>query len=244
MPKKAAIPSVADQQAAPGGAAAVDRALSLLTAFRKGDGSLSLAELAQRTQLYKSTVLRLIASLEHASLIRRHADGSYTLGAEIVRLHGVYAASFSQQDVVMPVLQELVDVTNESAAFHVRHGDHRLCLYRVDSPQLLRDHTQAGDLLPLDRGAGGRVLMAYGGGKGPKYAKVRQEQLVIASGDRVPEVSGISAPVFGPEDELIGAITLSVPTYRMNTDHAPCVRESAKKLTSLLGGTYPAPEGA
>ena len=42
MPKKAAQPSVADLQAAPGGAAAVDRALSLLCAFRAGDDGLSL----------------------------------------------------------------------------------------------------------------------------------------------------------------------------------------------------------
>lgn len=244
MPRKAAIPSVADQQAAPGGAAAVDRALSLLTAFRKGDGSLTLAELANRTQLYKSTVLRLIASLEHATLIRRHADGSYSLGPEIVRLHGVYSSAFSQQDVVMPVLKELVNQTRESAAYHVVHGEHRLCLYRVDSPQLLRDHTRAGDLLPLDRGAGGRILMAYAGGRGPKYAKIRREQVVIASGDRVPEVSGISAPVFGADGECAGAVTLSIPTYRLNTAHAEQVRSAAVKLTGLLGGIYPDPDAA
>lgn len=52
-------------------------------------------------------------------------------------------------------------------AFHVRQGDQRLVLFRVDSPQGLRDHVRAGDLLPLDRGAGGLVLMAYGGAKGP-----------------------------------------------------------------------------
>ena len=242
MPKRSAHPSLADQQAAPGGAAAVDRALSLLTAFRKGDSALTLTELAQRTQLYKSTVMRLIASLEHAMLIRRHPDGTYGLGPEIVRLHGVFTSSFSQQDAVMPVLKELVALTNESAAFHVRHGDDRLCLYRVDSGQLLRDHTRAGDLLPLDRGAGGRVLMAYGGADGTKFAKIRQDQVAVASGDRVPEVSGISAPVFGADGEFLGALTLSIPTYRLNIDHAEHVKDAAVKLTGLLGGTYPAPE--
>ena len=242
MPKRSAHPSVADEQAAPGGAAAVDRALSLLTAFRKGDGALTLTELATRTKLYKSTVMRLIASLEHATLIRRMPDGSYALGPEIVRLHSVFNASFSQQDAVMPVLKALVELTNESAAFHVRHGDERLCLYRVDSTQMLRDHTRAGDLLPLDKGAGGRVLMAYGGAEGGKYAKIRQDQVSVASGDRVPEVSGISAPVFGPDGGFVGALTLSVPTYRLNIDHADHVKEAAVKLTSVLGGTYPKPE--
>lgn len=46
-----------------------------------------------------------------------------------------------------------------SASFHVRQGNQRLCLFRVDSPQPIRDHIRAGDLLPLDRGVGGaRVI--------------------------------------------------------------------------------------
>jgi DNA-binding IclR family transcriptional regulator len=144
---------------------------------------------------------------------------------------------------VLPVLRELVELTSESAAFHVVHGEHRLCLYRVDSSQLLRDHTRVGDLLPLDRGAGGRILMAYAGGHGAKHAKVRKEQVVIVSGDRVPELSGISAPVFGPDGECAGAVTLSIPTYRLDEAHAAHVRNAAVKLTEALGGVYPEPEG-
>jgi DNA-binding IclR family transcriptional regulator len=89
MPRKAQKESVADAHAAPGGAAAVDRALSLLSAFRSGDTALTLAALAVRAQLYKSTVLRLLASLEHARLVQKLDDGRYTLGSEIARLHGI-----------------------------------------------------------------------------------------------------------------------------------------------------------
>ena len=67
MPRKSLNESVADENAAPGGVAAVDRALSVLSAFQDGDAALSLAELAERTRLYKSTVLRLLASLEHGA---------------------------------------------------------------------------------------------------------------------------------------------------------------------------------
>ena len=165
MPRKAQTPSLADQRAAAGGAAAVDRALTLLSVFGAGDTSLSLAELAERTGLYKSTVLRLLASLEHAGFMQRQDDGRYRLGAELARLGGLYTASFSLGAVVVPVLRALVEQTGESAAFHVceRRGDEwlRLCLYRVDSPQLVRDHVRAGDVLPADRGAGGRVLQAF-----------------------------------------------------------------------------------
>src|SRR5512140_2328231 len=130
MPRKAQIESVAAADGAPGGAAAVDRALSLLAAFRTGDVSLSLAELAVRTRLYKSTALRLLASLEHARLVQRLDDGRYALGSEVARLNTLYAASFSLDRVVVPVLRELVGKTGESAAYHVRQGQARLCHYR------------------------------------------------------------------------------------------------------------------
>ena len=56
MPRKAQTHSMADENAAPGGAAAVDRALSLLGAFRAGDTALTLAELAERNMRLQCTI--------------------------------------------------------------------------------------------------------------------------------------------------------------------------------------------
>jgi DNA-binding IclR family transcriptional regulator len=237
MPRKAATPSLADQQPAPGGAAAVDRALSLLSAFRAGDESLSLIELAARCGLYKSTVLRLLASLEHARLLLRRADGRYALGPELARLIAIYAASFSLESEAMPVLRGLVAATRESAAFHVRQGGGRLCLYRVDSPQLLRDHIRVGDLLPLDRGAGGRVLMAFDGARGKLYDRIRADGYAMLDGDRIQDLTGISAPVFGVDASLVGALTLTLPTNRRKPEFVAAVRGAARRLSLRLGGT-------
>lgn len=244
MPRKAQIESVADSHAAPGGAAAVDRALTLLAAFRAGDTSLSLAELAGRTQLYKSTVLRLLASLEHARLVQRLDDGSYGLGNEVARLNAVYAASFSLDRVVVPALRALVAATRESAAYHVVQGQGpeavRLCLYRVDSPQPVRDHLRAGDVLPLNRGTGGRVLTAFGpkpaGSAKDKnlYARIREQGYFSATGDRLAGVAGISAPVFKADGSLAAALTLTMPTERYDEQHVQKVLQSARKLSGLV----------
>lgn len=239
MPRKAAHASLADQDAAPGGAAAVDRALSLLGAFRHGDRGLTLAELAERTGLYKSTALRLLASLEHARLLRRGAAGRYALGPEVARLNALYAESFSLEAEVLPVLRELVAATQESAAFHVRQGEQRLCLFRVDSPQLLRDHIRAGDLLPLDRGAGGRVLLAFGGAKGRLYEQARRDGIVSLSGDRVPGLTGISAPVWQAGGALAGALTLTLPEQRLKPGFEAAVKGAAQRLSERLGGAAP-----
>lgn len=236
MPRKSALPSVADEQAAPGGAAAVDRALSLLAAFRQGDGALSVTVLAERTRLYKSTVLRLLASLAHAGLVQRTPDGTWSLGPEVARLAAIYADSFSLEDVVLPEMRALVQRTQESASFHVRQGDQRLVLFRVDSPQLLRDHVRAGDLLPLDRGAGGRILMAYTGARGKLYDAIRQDGHVMVSSDRVPGLVGISAPVWKAPHELVGALTLTAPEPRIQPVFVDEVRASAARLSARLGG--------
>jgi DNA-binding IclR family transcriptional regulator len=214
----------------------VDRALSLLAAFRAGDTALTLTELAERTRLYKSTVLRLLASLEHARLVVRHQDGVYGLGPEVARLHAVFTGSFSLEAEVVPVLRALVGATQESAAFHVRQGEQRLCLYRVDSPHVVRDHTRAGDLLPLNRGAGGRVLCAFEGARGAVYEKIRRDGYVETDSDRVQDLSGISAPVFGANGQLVGALTLTMPSSRKRPAFLQAVRKAAAQLTQRLGG--------
>ena len=241
MPRKSQTESLADENAAPGGVAAVDRALSLLAAFGDRDDGLSLSQLAERTRMYKSTVLRLLASLEHGGWVAKLDDGRYAVGPAVARLHRVYAQNFSLDSVVMPVLKALVQATGESAAYHVRQGRERLCLYRVDSPHPVRDHARAGDLLPLDKGAGGRVLVAFDPELGDwqkknrnHYARVRADGYEALVGDRHSEIAGISAPVFRQSGELAAALTLTMPAHRYEEHYVKNVLQAARELGAQL----------
>ena len=235
MPRYPAAPPL-NSSAEAGGVAAVDRALSILAAFREGDRGLTLAELAERAGLVKSTTLRLLASLAHFRLVQKLADGHYALGPEVARLQAVYTGSFSLAGIVMPALEELVRKTRESAVYHVRQGDKRMCLHRVDSPQPIRDHARVGDLFPLDRGAGGRVFMAYGGARGALYDRIRKEGVVALVGDRSPDLAGIAAPVFDAGGAIAGAVTLTMPAERFRKEHAAPVKAAAQRITEGLGG--------
>ena len=188
-------------------------------------------------------MLRLLASLEHARLIRRQDDGRYALGMEIARLHGLYAASLSLERIVPPVLRALVAATGESAAYHVRQpqGDTwvRLCQFRVDSPHVVRDHVRVGDLLPNDRGAGARVLVAYGpeallprtGKERKLFDTIRAQGYAALVGDRTAELAGISAPVFHADGTLAAAVTLTMPTHRYDVRYIEPVRAAARELS-------------
>ncbi|MFM8865432.1 MAG: IclR family transcriptional regulator [Limnohabitans sp.] len=236
MPRRPRLPALADEHAAEGGVATLDRALSILDAFSTVRPTPGLADIAAHTRIAKSTVLRMLASLQHAGLVLRLADGRYALGPAVARLQRVRAASVSVESVVLPVLQDLAAATGESASFYVRQGEQRLCLLRVDSPRPVRDHLQVGALLPLERGAAGRVLLAFAGARGAVYARIRREGVAVLAGDRLAEIAGVAAPVFEAGGSLAGALSLSMPVQRLMSTMATPVRQAAQRISQLLGG--------
>lgn len=243
MPRRPAIAAFADVHAAPGGVATLDRALSILAAFTPTQSSLELADLAARTRIGKSTLLRMLASLLHAHLVVRDDQGRYALGVAVERLQRVRAATFALDVAVLPALQNLAQATGESASYWVRHGDARLCLFRVDSIHPVREHQRVGDVLPLSRGAPSRVLLAFSGARGAAAVRIRREGYAALVGDRVAEIAGIAAPVFGMDYTLQGAISLSMPATRFATAWVPDVVAAARTLSARLGANQTQPAG-
>jgi len=75
------------------GVAAVDRAFRILAAFETSSGVLPLSEIAQRTGLYKSTILRIATSMERAGFLVRLPDRRFAVGPELSRLALLYERS-------------------------------------------------------------------------------------------------------------------------------------------------------
>ena len=75
------------------GVAALDRAIAILNAFTPQERALTLAEIAARTGLYKSTILRLAGSLIRGHLLERLPDGLYRIGSGAFRLGAIYQRS-------------------------------------------------------------------------------------------------------------------------------------------------------
>lgn len=194
------------------GVAAVNRALSILDAFRNSNGYLTLNEIAIATGLYKSTVLRLISSLEQYGYVHRLDEGGYHIGPKVAELGAIYQNSFDLRDYVVPVLREMVDQIDESASFYVSEKEGRLCLFRVETKQVIRDHIREGDLLPLDQGASGKVLTRFAGGLATDFNPT--DIVMVSVGERHPEMAASAAPVFGAKGRLVGALNISGPRTR------------------------------
>jgi DNA-binding IclR family transcriptional regulator len=222
------------------GVAAVDRALAILGAFRDEDHALSLARLAERTGLYKSTILRLADSLLRAEYLRRLPDGNYQVGAAPLRLASLFQRQSRTSDLVPPVLRDVVDHTGECASFYIREGDSGVCLHRVDCSRMVRDTIREGDRLPIDKGAACHVLRAFQGDLGSKLDQVRVDGYCASFGEYDPEIAAVSVPVLGQRQQLVGALTISGPRYRFGEDSVermlPFLATAARKLTSDFGG--------
>jgi DNA-binding IclR family transcriptional regulator len=223
------------------GVAAVDRALKIVGVLEANARPLGLAEIAQKTGMYKSTLLRLLATLENNTLVVRRPDSKYALGQFAFRLGRAFEATYHLKECIVPVLEWLVTQDTESPSFHTWHDeDSRLCLFRIDSRHATLDRVRAGDVLPIKRGAAGKVLRLFRAG----LSSVATTPLMLASyGERDPSCAAVSCPVFGPGGELIGALSLSGPLERFSP---AAVKKMSKPLvaageraTRAMGGTWP-----
>jgi DNA-binding IclR family transcriptional regulator len=220
--------------AAPGGVAALERGLSILEAFEPDRAVLSLAELAALTGLYKSTILRLCASLLRFGYLHRLPDGRYRLGAAVFRLGRIYQGSFHLRDAVEPALRNLVARTGETASLYVRDGGSEVCLHRAASPHPVHDAgVVEGERFAVDNSACSRVLSAFSGMPGKVV-------LVARPSERFAGVAAIVCPVLGMRQSVVGALIVSGPESRFTDEVIAEMRaalvEEAAKLTTSLGG--------
>jgi DNA-binding IclR family transcriptional regulator len=223
-----------------GGVTAVTRALTLMEAFAVGESSLSLAELSRRAGMHKTTVLRLARTLAQSHYMVQTDDGQWRLGPAAGWLGARYQAGFDVNNVVEPTLHQLVKETGESASFYVREGDIRSCVARVEGPRSVRHNVRIGERLPLDRGAPGRVILAFSGAQGEPYESIRERGFHISTGEREAEVSSVAAPVFGTGWRLLGSMCISGPSARLSLPklqkHAKVVIRAANQLSYGLAG--------
>ena len=222
------------------GVESVERALRLLEAFNMGDNGLVLKELAQRTGLNKATILRLSASLEKFGYLTRDYDGIFHLGASLGHRSSVYRDNLQLGNIIRPALVELVEKTNETAAFHVLRGNSSVVLYCENSKRRMRYHIDEGEINPLNLGSSGKVLEAFVNPKTSQSKIIQDQGYYISYGERDPDIAGITVPILGRDSELIGVISLSGLISRFTDENIESFLEaliSTSKKVSLAFGS-------
>lgn len=219
--------------------AAVERALQVLSAFRVKP-RLTLSELSSCTGLFKSTLLRILATLERNGYVTRLSDGQYRVGGVLYELGSGYAASFDLTEIVKPALADLSRLTGESSAFYVRAGNQRQCVFRVESSQAVRHVIDAGQIIDLDGAATSQLLRRYERETARPTASTDYASLCVStSGIGDTQTASVAAPIFDTSG-FVGVINVSGPVNRFTAQVASsCLAVLAlvaRRATTSLGG--------
>jgi DNA-binding IclR family transcriptional regulator len=220
---------------------AVERSLALLQCFRLPGEALTLAVLAQRSGFYKSTILRLTASLIYMRFLQRDARGHYLLGPELRRLGALGPAQVSLEDLVRPALQKLSTFTRETASFYVRDDMDRVCQYRVNSSRSTRHHLEEGARRPYKSGAAGKILWAFdpAAESDETAAAIRTRGWAVSKGERDPDLTAIAVPLLNESGELLGALTVSGLLTRFTPEQIKSFRKLLLDTAAALKPRLP-----
>jgi DNA-binding IclR family transcriptional regulator len=229
------------------GVGVLDKAALVLSALESGPAT--LAGLVAATGLARPTAHRLAVALEHHRLVTRDMQGRFILGPRLSELSAA-AGEDRLLATAGPVLTHLRDVTGESAQLYRRQGDLRICVAAAERLSGLRDTVPVGSTLPMKAGSAAQVLLAWEeperlhrGLQGARFTAtalsgVRRRGWAQSIGEREPGVASVSAPVRGPSNRVVAAVSVSGPIERLSRHpgrlHAQAIIEAAGRLTEAL----------
>lgn len=237
--------------------AALVRVVKILECFSHEPRELGVREVARRTGLSSSATGRLMLSMKELGILSQNPiTKDYFLGSRLLTWAGAFLANCDIRNVAYPYLLELHARTRETISLYILDGKERVCIERLESTHNVRFVApRVGRHLPLHAGSAGKVLLAFLPDQRreailqneplesltektlvdpdkirDEIEKIREMGYAISHGEWILEASGVAAPVFSQDGEVVAAVTISGPTQRFSDDK---MREYAQLLMEI-----------
>ena len=244
------------------GVQSIERAFSILRVLARGP--LGVTDIADRADLPKSTVSRLLAALESEGAVEQlEAGGGYSIGEALSMLGASSSPSAGLRSIIRPIIEELSMLTGGSAGFTILEGEAAYWVDDVDdADELVKLADQTGRSFPLHTSASGLAMLA----KFPTAAleeylsaerftsdgqpldvdavrrrigRVGSDGVIVSNEDLDPGVNAVAAPFRGTSGEWEGALYLQGPSFRFPDDGderriVKLVGEAAMQLSDRL----------
>ncbi len=218
----------------------------------------TLRNVQETLGLSKGTAFRLLHALEEHGVAGRNENGTYVLGNRVYWWGTRYQQERDLAMLVRPHLEELRDMTSETAVFAMMMGDQTVVVEQAMSRHMTSTRFDIGFAAPLHTGATGRVMLAHLGperrkklfgrrrdrsaertavqrqGLERELAKCRAQGFAISEGERLSSTTSIAAPVFGPNKEVLGAISVTGPSVRLTRKRYKSIAAILLRKTRLL----------
>ncbi len=243
----------------------VERAIDIMETFSAEEPRLGVGELSRRVDLPKSTVFRLLTTLESRGFVAQNSEtGLYNLGIKLIPLaNSVYVYSDLRQ-VARPYLRSLADTLEETTSLSVLVDTEIIHLYQVEfTGRLVVRAGRAGYRTPFHATSAGKVIAAFlpEAEMGALLASnlpaltpdtitdaetLRRELVQVRSRgyatsfDEIEKgLHAISTPVCNHEGNVIACVSVSGPSYRLTrariASASPQVIQAADQISRELG---------
>ena len=237
------------------GESPIERAFRVLQTVVAAGESVGVLELSRRTGLPRSTVSRLVATLEDLAMVNRTADGLVFPGSALATLQPGVAVAPLLEDQLRPLLTELVQTFDENAALSIDDGDGLLYLAQVSANHPVSVPDVSGEQHRFHLVAPGLVTMAHwdadrldqyladelerptetsmgpGGPLTKRLDNIRSTGWCWTDQELDVGVNGLAVPVCADGD-MVATVSLFGPTYRFNPETHP---EVATSFAELVG---------
>lgn len=255
-----------------GAAASLLNGLGVLEAFSIGKPVLGVTEIAQKVNLHKSTVSRILTGLVNAGYVERDEEtGRFRLGLGLIGLAGPLLAELDVRRAAHTDLEALTATTGETSALAVWNGVEAIVVEEIPSPHQVKhtaaigtryNHYESSSVriflaqLPFPEAEQlletGRITRSPGAGPHGDYrehlATVKEQGLAVNDGFSSVEEVGISAVVRDFRDKAVGCITVKAPRSRTGPDriavHSDSVIAAARSVSARLGHRETIPQPA
>lgn len=251
----------------------VERAAAILRSFTDNGPELGVTALSGRLGLHKSTVSRLLSTLEHAGLVEQDPEtGKYRLGLGLITLAGAALERIDLRRLALPFLEVLAESTQETVNITVLDRDECVNIERITSPKAIRYAGWLGRRTPLHCTATGKVLLAHMPAEEqdaalpatlPRFTEktitdhttlkqtlecVYTQGYAVAHEEFEEGLSAIAAPLHDHTGTVIATISISGPTYRIGPgkieQFVGPLKETALSISMRLGYAVTVHNGA
>ena len=220
----------------------IGKALDLIAILRASPQPLSLNELTLRLELAKSSVFRILHTLEVSGYIERDVTGRYTVAADL-RAWAPGQLRLALIDVAMPALKELNREFGETVSLAMRFENRVEVIGTIESPHLIRMGNTVGRIVPPHASSLGksvtafqseevrdRLVRSYGIHRFTEHTvtdevELKHEfELVRSRGYSTDEEESVldgccfGAPVLDAHGDAIAAISVSAPKTRISDE--------------------------
>lgn len=237
----------------------VERGLIILEEL--GRGEKRLGSLAETLGTHKSTVLRILQTLESRGFVRRVENGAYRLGVRVLELGAAALEELDLTGAARDGLEKIAGVTGETVHLAIIDRGRVVYLDKVESIHPVRMYSRVGATAAVHCTGVGKVLLAHTPPEAwlelelqrfteqtivdldrlqDEAAAIRARGWGIDEREHEDSIRCIAAPVFDVQGKAVAAISVSVPASRMSRDeldgHVPDLLEATRMITRALGG--------